>query len=125
MGGAVAVELATRNQPYGLVFKAPLPSTLSVATHARPWLPRWLATVVIRARYDARSRIRDVRAPLLNLHGGQDWTIPPELGRALFAAVSETKRFYAIPGASHNDTYSVGGEAYYTELERFHEELSR
>ena len=48
MGGAVAVELATRNQSYGLVFEAPLPSTLLVATHAPPWLPRWLAAVVIR-----------------------------------------------------------------------------
>ena len=45
---AVAVELATRNQPYGLVFEATLPSTLLVATHAPPWLPRWLAAVVTR-----------------------------------------------------------------------------
>ena len=36
MSGAVAVELATRNQPYGLVFEATLPSTLLVATHAPP-----------------------------------------------------------------------------------------
>jgi fermentation-respiration switch protein FrsA (DUF1100 family) len=80
-------------------------------TPTRPWLPRWLVAVVIRARYDARSRIRDARAPLLILHGGQDWTIPLELGRALFDAASEPKRFYAIPGASHNGSYSVSGEA--------------
>jgi fermentation-respiration switch protein FrsA (DUF1100 family) len=125
LGGAVAVELAARHRPYGLVLEAPLPSTLLVATHTRPWLPRWLASLAIRARFDALSKIGDVGAPLLVIHGDRDQAIPMELGRTLYDAASEPKRFYVIPGASHNDTYSVGGEAYYAELERFHRELSR
>jgi len=31
----------------------------------------------------------------------------------IFEAAPDPKRFYAIPGADHNDTYLVGGEPYW------------
>jgi fermentation-respiration switch protein FrsA (DUF1100 family) len=57
--------------------------------------------------------------PLLVLHGERDEVVPFAQGRRVFEAAPEPKRFYAIPGAGHNDTYVVGGDAYWRALSEF------
>ena len=41
------------------------------------------------------------------------------MGRRLFAAARDPKELYIIPGAHHNDTYLVGGKAYFERLKSF------
>ena len=57
--------------------------------------------------------------PLLAIHGEQDELIPLAEGQALFEAAPEPKTWYPILGAGHNDTYHVGGEAYFLRLATF------
>jgi len=45
--------------------------------------------------------------------------VPPAQGRRLFDAAPEPKRYFAIPGAGHNDTFYVGGEAYWRAIADF------
>jgi fermentation-respiration switch protein FrsA (DUF1100 family) len=47
------------------------------------------------------------------LHGDKDETIPLEAGQKLFEAARGDKTFFIISGASHNDTYIMGGENYF------------
>jgi len=61
--------------------------------------------------------------PLLVLHGERDELVLFAQGRRVFDAAPEPKTFFAIPGASHNDTYVVGGEAYWQALRGFLEGL--
>jgi fermentation-respiration switch protein FrsA (DUF1100 family) len=63
---------------------------------------------LIRTRWDSLAKIPRVRAPLLVLHGDADEIVPFTHGQQLFAAAPEPKRFYAIRGAQHNDTYLAG-----------------
>jgi fermentation-respiration switch protein FrsA (DUF1100 family) len=63
--------------------------------------------------------------PLLVMQGDRDEVIPPALGRRLFDAAPRPKRYYAIPGAGHNDTYLVGGEAYWKALSGFLDAVAR
>jgi len=46
------------------------------------------------------------------------------MGRRLFEAANEPKEFYTIKGAGHNDTYLVGGIAYFETLGRFIEKAT-
>jgi len=39
--------------------------------------------------------------------------VPLEQAKQLYAAANEPKRLYIIRGAHHNDTYVVGGAAYF------------
>ncbi len=57
-----------------------------------------------------------LKAPLLIIHGSEDEIIPVEMSRRLFAAARDPKELYIIPGAHHNDTYLVGGPAYFERL---------
>jgi fermentation-respiration switch protein FrsA (DUF1100 family) len=114
LGGAVAVELATRVEADGLILESTFPS---VRTLARLMFPFPLPDLPVK--YDSLSKIGRIRMPLLAIHGERDELIPFADGRALFEAAPEPKVWVPIPGAGHNDTYIVGGEAYFQRLAAF------
>jgi fermentation-respiration switch protein FrsA (DUF1100 family) len=57
--------------------------------------------------------------PLLVMQGDWDEVILFALGRRLFDAAFEPKRYFAIFGAGYNDTYFVGGEVYWNAIADF------
>jgi hypothetical protein len=73
----------------------------------------------LKRKFDSLSKISGVHVPLLQLHGDQDDLVPYEVGRRLFAAANEPKEFFTIKGAHHNDTYEIGGEAYFQAIHQF------
>jgi fermentation-respiration switch protein FrsA (DUF1100 family) len=121
LGSAVALELALERPAAALVLEAPFTSVPDVArtTLLAPLAP------FIRTRYDSLSRIPRLRMPLLVMQGDRDEVIPPALGRRLFDAAPAPKRYYAIPGAGHNDTYVVGGHGYWKALSDFLDSVAR
>jgi len=120
LGGAVAVDLASRVTPAGLVVQSSFTSVPDMAAHHLPFIPRFL----VRTRMDSRSKIGRARCPVLVVHSPRDEIVPIALGRALFQAAPEPKRFVEVPGATHNDTWLVGGEHYLDALRQFIAECS-
>ena len=59
------------------------------------------------------------KVPLLVSHGDCDKVVPYEQGGQVFAAANAPEDFYTIKGAKHNDTYRVGGAAYFARLREF------
>ena len=105
LGGAVAIELATRHPPGALIVESTFTRLADVGKIHYPWLP---VSILLGDAYDSVARIGDVRCPKLFLHGADDQLIPIALGRALYEAATEPKRFVETPGG-HNDagfTYS-------------------
>jgi uncharacterized protein len=114
LGASVAVEMAAREPPRGLILESPFTSVAAMARVAFPFLP---LGPLIRTRYDSLARIGQVRAPLLVLHSPTDEVVPYAQGQELFAAAPEPKWFHAIGGgAGHNDSYLVGGDPYWQAL---------
>ncbi len=74
---------------------------------------------LVTERFDSASKIDQVRAPLLQFHGTQDEIVPYRLGQKLHESAREPKEFVPIPGATHNDTYFVGGRAYFDKIRSF------
>lgn len=60
--------------------------------------------------------VRNLSIPLLVIAGERDALINAEYSRRIFAAAGEPKEFYPIPGASHSDTWAVGGTRYETTI---------
>jgi len=116
LGAAVAAELAGRADCLALILETPFASIPEMARIAFPWLP---IGHLLRTRYDVIEKVKRVRAPVLVIHGDQDDVVPFEQGRQVFAAAPSPKEFYTIRGAHHNDTYLVGGDAYFTRLKEF------
>jgi fermentation-respiration switch protein FrsA (DUF1100 family) len=118
LGGAVAIELATQVEASGLIVES---TFTSIRTLARLVFPFPLPELPVK--YDSLSKIGRVTMPLLAIHGELDELIPFADGRALFEAAPQPKAWYPIPHAGHNDTYPVGGKAYFQRLAVFAGEL--
>ena len=124
LGVSVAVEMATRHRVRGVVLES---GFTSVRDMARQVIPRMLAALMLPlfdARYDTISKIGRIESPVMVIHGTLDDTIPYEMAEKLYAAAPDPKLLHTIHGASHNDTYLVGGEAYLQALGEFIEDTS-
>ncbi|MFQ5840769.1 MAG: alpha/beta hydrolase [Candidatus Methylomirabilales bacterium] len=122
LGAAVVVELAQREPVAGVILESPFTSVPEMARQLLPFLP-WQR--LLKTRFDSLSKIGSLRPPLLVLHGDRDEVVPFAMGRRLFEAARGPKRFHPIPGASHNDTYLVGGQAYLKVLRDFLDSLEK
>lgn len=116
LGGAVAVDVATRRRAAGLILESTFTSAKDVARVAYPFLP---VHFTLRTRLNSVAKIQTLHLPVLVIHGSRDDIIPIGLGRRLFQAANEPKEFYEIPAADHNDTFFVGGEEYFDRIDRF------
>ncbi len=120
LGTAVAVELANRHRPAGVILESPFTSVRDMARRHYPWLPVWS---LLRTRFDSLSKIANVRAPVLIIHGEDDMIVPVEMGERVFAAAREPKRLLTIPGAGHNDAHVIGRSEYFAAIRAFVAEL--
>ena len=111
LGGAIAVNLAHEvADEAGLIVEGSFPSIPEVVTTFKwGWLP---VSPLITQRFNAASRIGQVKAPVLVVHGSQDSLIPPDLGRALYERAPEPKRWELVEGGSHHNTNSLGQAQY-------------
>ena len=118
LGTAVAVDLASRKACAGVVLEAAFTSGGDVANTVLPVI----GPVVFRS-FDSKSKIANIRAPVLFFHGNRDEIIPLKLGRNLFDAAPEPKWFMEIPEAGHNDLVETAGSTYRERLHEFYGHL--
>jgi pimeloyl-ACP methyl ester carboxylesterase len=111
LGGGVAVRLATQvGDTDGLILEGTFTSIPELVGSMKwGWLP---LGPLITQRFDSASRIADVSAPVLVVHGSDDRLVPPALGRALYERARGPKRFVLVEGGSHHDTNAVGTAHY-------------
>jgi fermentation-respiration switch protein FrsA (DUF1100 family) len=113
LGGAVAVDLASRYPHRCLVLVSAFTSMPDMAQKLYPWLPgRWL----MRSRFDNLAKIARSRGPVFIAHGDCDRLVPFEQGQRLFAAAGEPKYFFPLAGCDHNDTVNP---EFFSSLRRF------
>lgn len=115
LGSAAAIELATQVDPAGLIVQSGFTSIPEMASAVLPFIPRHM----VRTKMDSIGKVGRIRCPKLFIHSPTDEVVPYALGRRLYEAAAEPKRFYQVAGAPHNETYLVGGAAYLEALRSF------
>ena len=105
LGGAVAVDLALERSPAGMVLLSAFTGVRALGRLHYPLVP----PVLVPDAYPTLRRIRELRAPLLVLHGECDEIVPLSQGRALFEAAPGSKRMHVFPGVGHNDLVPLAG----------------
>lgn len=121
LGSGVAVEMATRATPAGLIIQSGFSSAAAVGQHRYPLLPVGL---LMKDPFDSMPKIRGLNCPLLSIHGDLDRTVPLSLGRALYDAAPQPKEWMPVRGAAHNDVSGVGGPSYWQKIDDFLNEVS-
>jgi fermentation-respiration switch protein FrsA (DUF1100 family) len=107
LGSGVATELAARHAVAGLVLISGFTSMADVAAlHMRLFPVRLL----LRDKYENRSKLPRVLAPVLVLHGSVDTLIPATHGVEL-AAASKGASLVIVPGIGHELAYLPQSQA--------------
>jgi len=98
LGGAVAIDLATRRPCAGVAVVSTFTRLRDVArVHYGP------LGFLAGDRFDSLARVVRLRVPLLVAHGERDDIVPPALGRQLATAAPGPVQFVTVPGRGHND----------------------
>ena len=100
-GVAAAAAARQRDKVAGLLLITPWDRLEHVAGHHYPWLPvKWL----LRDRYDSAGHLASFGRPIMGVVVAErDAIVPARFGAALYAALSDPKRFVVVEGAGHND----------------------
>jgi uncharacterized protein len=102
IGTGVAVQLAAQKDIKALALESPYASAVDVGAAVYWFLPvRWL----MHDQFRSIDFIKQLKAPLLILHGEQDRIIPFAQGEKLFAAANEPKVFVRVSDAGHEISY--------------------
>ncbi len=105
LGTGVAVQMATERAVAGLILEAPFTSIPDVAELRYPLMPvHWLA----EDRFDSLSKMEQVAAPLLIVHGGRDAIVPVGMARRLAERATGPKEAAILPQAGHIDLFDWG-----------------
>ena len=108
LGGAVAIELATRIECAGLIVESSFTTARAMGNLMFPYFPVGL---LLKHKFASVDKIRNVNCPLLVIHSVEDDIIPFRMGRALFEKADRPKRILEITGL-HNDRHYLQDSSY-------------
>ncbi len=103
LGGAMAVDLASRRQLGGLIIESSFVTAYRVITQI-PLFPL--------DKFQSLSKIKQVHCPVLVMHGKKDEVISFWHGEKLFQAANEPKLSLWVEGAGHNNFFEAAGNCY-------------
>lgn len=102
LGGAVAVDLASKQPLDGLILEGAFASAVDIARTFYPFIPSFF----VNSKFDNIKKISIMKIPKLIIHSENDEIIPFSHGRKIFDRASEPKQFLKINGG-HNDAFFV------------------
>jgi fermentation-respiration switch protein FrsA (DUF1100 family) len=116
LGGAVAVNLAARIAPSGLILQSTFTSAEDMAKTIGPL---GFLFPLANVQFNSAKEITRIACPKLIIHGNRDEIVPFRLGKNLYDLAPQPKSFYAVPEANHNDLPWIAGAEYLYRLKTF------
>ncbi len=116
LGGAISIDLASRKKCGGLIVESTFVSAFPIVTKV-PIYPF--------DKFDSINKIDRVNCPKLFIHGTADTLIPIWHGEKLFAKANESKSFFKVESAGHNDLVLVAGKSYFEAILKFSATISK
>ncbi len=108
LGGAVAVNLASRNRALALVTFGVFSSTVDIGKTLYPYLP---VKLFISQKFDSLSKIKNIHVPKLIVHSLDDEIVPFTQGKALYLEAAPPKEFLELKGG-HNEAILIEKEKF-------------
>ena len=77
-----------------------------MAATAKIYYPYLPVNLLLKDRYDTKSKIRDIETPILIMHGQKDSIVPQKMGLELFEKANEPKFNYFPENDNHMMEYN-------------------
>ncbi len=101
LGGAIAVDLASKVNCSGLIVESSFTSAKAMANEMFPIFPM---SLILKYKLNSIDKISKIKCPILVTHSTEDDIIPYKMGEELFKASVGTRKFVKLQG-SHNDRF--------------------
>ena len=116
LGGAIAIDLASRRHVAGLITFS---TFTNIAEMAKPILAQFPVSIPITTRFDSLSKIPKITCPIFMAHGSQDHIVPASMLDALVAVAKVPVTRVLIPGASHSDVFQHDAKLFSGQFKEF------
>ena len=124
LGGAIAIDLASRNKPAGLAVFSTFTSMANEGNATYPFLPSFMIQLILKNRFESESKIGSVKCPVLLGHSHGDRIIPFWMSDRLAAAVGPSASRLIIEEPDHSDFFSEGGDEVWKTIGAFVERVN-
>lgn len=116
LGGAVAIDLASRKNCGGLIVESSFVSAFRVLTKYK---------IIPFDKFQSLDKIKSIKCPTLFIHGRKDRVIEFWHSEKLFEEANQPKFSFWIDEADHNNIFEVGGKTYLQAIRDFADNLSK
>ena len=91
LGTAVATEVGQNNNFAGIILEAPFTSMVDMGQKIYPIFP---VKFLLKDKYESKNKIKNIKSPILVLHGRKDKIVPFYMGEKIFEMANSPKFKY-------------------------------
>jgi len=103
LGTGVATEIAQNNNFAGIILESPFTSMVDAGKSKYPYLP---VRFLLKDKYESNKKIKNIKNPILIMHGKVDNIVPFYMGQKLYELANEPKYFYFSEYDDHMMEYN-------------------
>ena len=118
LGTGVATEIAQNKNFAGVILETPFTSMVSVGKSHYPFFP---VSILLKDKYESDKKIKNIKSPILIMHGEVDKLVPFWMGKKLYNLANEPKYSYFSKYDDHMMEYN---EKLLNELKQFIDSLN-
>ena len=103
LGTGVAVEIGQSNEFNSIILESPYTSMEKAAKIYYPYLP---VKLLLKDKYNSEKKIKNIKTPILIMHGKRDNIVPFYMGKRLFEIANKPKKFLQVEEDDHMLTFN-------------------
>jgi len=121
LGGAVAIDLASRRPIAGLATFNAFTSIREMGRILLPWFP---TTPLLKYRFENEKKISTIHCPTFICNGLKDTLVPPVMSDRLGRAAGGPVTRLTIPTADHNSIFTAEPKDLYSSMQIFVDQIA-
>ena len=102
LGTGVATHVSQNKNFAGVVLETPFTSMIDAAKKFYPYIPVGL---LLKDKFDNKSKIKNIKVPILIMHGEADQIVPFFMGKKMYEKANEPKYSYFTKHDNHMMEY--------------------
>ena len=102
LGTGIATHLSQNKNFAGVILETPFTSMIDAAKTFYPYIP---VSLLLKDKFDNKIKIKNVRAPVLIMHGEADQIVPFSMGKKIYEIANEPKYSYFTKHDNHMMEY--------------------
>ena len=102
LGTGVATHLSQNRNFAGIILETPFTSMIDAAKKFYPYIP---VSFLLKDKYENKKKIKNIKFPILVMHGEKDQIVPFDMGKKIFEIANEPKYSYFTKYDNHMMEY--------------------